>query len=436
MSGVRFSTEWIDEAPNASAEERATLCRLRLFAADENACVFVNPASSKVFDHVTVPAVHLAEGLATDWWSIFGGRDREHSIRRYRTGFALPDVRFAFDGSTFEVRGDQFSYDNPKNVRFWRIGNEAVSREVAETTLAAFIENAVERLVGAGVSNSEAGLRWSRVSASLADPDERAFCEAAGALDADPYAISEVDERFIEQAAGLFSGEALIEFLAGAGDARRADLLGWVQSARTRAGEQSCLPELHAAAKRIDAGSLRGSGERSWATGYRAARALRDAMDIPPHERLTSLAGIAGRMGCPTFAPTPGVAGIAALVTRDDEDVRIHVRRRDVGNGDWASQAERFAFARAIGDVVCFRDTQYSVVNGLRSAERQAAGRAFAAEFLAPIDGILDMMNGGCDDDEISGAFHVSPQVIAHQLENGERIRIACAAAGSRTQCV
>lgn len=433
MSGVRFSTEWIDEAPNASAEERATLCRLRLFAADENACVFVDPASSKAFDHVTVPAVHLAEGLATDWWSIFGGRDREHPIRRYRTGFALPDVRFAFDGSTFEVRGDQFSYDNP-NVRFWRTGSEAVSRDVAETTLASFIKNAVERLAGAGVSNSEAGLRWSRVSASLADPDERAFCEAAGALDADPYAVSDVDERFIEQAAGLFSGEALIEFLAGVGNAGRTDLLGWVRSARTRAGEQSRLPELHAAAKRIDTGSLRVPGERSWATGYRAARALRDAMDIPSHERLTSLAGIADRMGCPTFAPTPGVAGIAALVTRDDEDVRIHVRRRDIGY--WAPQAECFAFARAVGDVVCFGDARCSVVNDLRSAERQAAGRAFAAEFLAPIDGILDMMNGGCDDDEIAGAFHVSPLVVARQLENQERIRIACAAAGSRTQGV
>lgn len=429
---MRFSTEWIDEAPNASAEERATLCRLRLFAADENACVFVDPASSKVFDHVTVPAVHLAEGLATDWWSIFGGRDREHPIRRYRTGFALPDVRFAFDGSTFEVRGDQSSYDNP-NVKFLRVDSETVSREAAETTLAAFVEDAVARLAGAGVSNSEAGLRWSRVSASLADPDERAFCEAAGALDADPYATSEVDARFIEQAAGLFSGEALIEFLAGVGNAGRADLLGWVRSARTRVGEQSRLPELHAAAKRIDAGSLRVPGERSWATGYRAARALRGAMDIPSHERLTSLAGIAGRMGCPTYAPTPGVAGIAALVTRDDEDVRIHVRRCDVGNGDWASQAERFAFARAVGDVVCFRDARCSVVNGLRSAERQAAGRAFAAEFLAPIDGILDMRDGGCDDDEIAGAFHVSPQVVAHQFENRERIRVACAAAGSRT---
>lgn len=58
-------------------------------------------------------------------------------------------------------------------------------------------------------------LRWSHVSRSLDNPDERAFCEAAGALGVDPYGISEADATFIEQAAELFSGEALLKFLAG-----------------------------------------------------------------------------------------------------------------------------------------------------------------------------------------------------------------------------
>ena len=67
---MRFSTEWIDQGPNASAEERATLCRLSLHVSEENACRFFDPVSNRTCHHVTVPAVHLAEGLATDWWSI------------------------------------------------------------------------------------------------------------------------------------------------------------------------------------------------------------------------------------------------------------------------------------------------------------------------------------------------------------------------------
>ena len=172
-SDVRFSTEWLDPGPNVAAEERATLCRLRLYVSDENACRFFDPTSNCACDHVTVPAVHLAEGLATDWWSIFGGRDREHRLRNYRTGFALPDVTLGFDGSTFEVRGDQFASGNP-DVRFWQVGSEALSRAAAESTLASFIADVAGRLKIAGVSNSEVALRWSRVSRSLGCSSGRA----------------------------------------------------------------------------------------------------------------------------------------------------------------------------------------------------------------------------------------------------------------------
>lgn len=41
--------------------------------------------------------------------------------------------------------------------------------------------------------------------------------------------------------------------------------------------------------------------------------------------------------------------------------------------------------------------TVRSVVNGLHEADRQAAGRAFAAEFLAPIDEVLSMKESGAD---------------------------------------
>ena len=420
---MRFSAEWIEQGPNISAEERATLCRLRLYVSEENACRFFDPISNRACDHVTVPAVHLAEGLATDWWSIFGGRDREHPIRNYRTGFALPDLTLGFDGSTFEVRGEQFASVNP-DVRFWQVGAEGLPRAVAESTLADFIEEVAGRLATAGMSSSEVALRWSRVSQSRGKPEERAFCEAAGALGVDPYGVSESDAKFIEEAARLFSGEALLEFLAGVGEAVRGELLRWVREVEDRPQEQTCLPALRETAGRFGRDASRKPAERGWTTGYRAARAFREAMDIPRGKRFVSMSDVARRLGSDTFRSAPGVAGIVALVCREDDDVRIHVRER--GSADWARQAERFAFARAIGDVVCFGDARRSAVNRLHQAKRQAAGRAFAAEFLAPVESVIDMVDSGFDDDEIAGSFNVSAQVIARQIENRDRILAAC----------
>ena len=215
-SAVRFSVEWLDGAPNVCAEERATLCRLRIFVGDENACVFYDPQTDEKYDHVVVPAVHLAEGIATDWWSIFGRRDHEHSLLPWRTGFVLPDVRLKFDGATFEVVGDQLHCDNPK-LRFWLVGAETLSRDAAESVLSNFVEQVIDKLACEGVTSSEVALCWSRVSESRADPHERSFCEAAGALGADPYSISDADASFVDAAGELFVGEALTEFLAGVG---------------------------------------------------------------------------------------------------------------------------------------------------------------------------------------------------------------------------
>ena len=439
-SAVRFSVDWLDGAPNACAEERATLCRLRIFVGDENACVFYDPQADEKYDHVVVPAVHLAEGIATEWWSIFGGRDHAHSLRCHRTGFLLPDVRLKFDGATFEVAGDQLHCDNPK-LRFWLAGTETLSRDAAESALSHFVERVIDKLAREGVTNSEVALCWSRVSESRADPEERPFCEATAALGADPYSISDADASFIEAAGDLFVGEALIEFLAGVGKTHHAAARDMArrETARTTALEslyrlerrpryKARLPELHDAARQIRDVTQRCSGERSWAPGYRAARAFRQAIGVSGDGIINSPKAVAARLGGRSFAPVQGLSDILAVIVRDESDVRIHLRDR--GRRQWSAWAENFAFARAVGDAVCYPEAGRSVVNKLHDAERQAAGRAFAAEFLAPVDKVLDMTHDGRDIEEISASFNVTSQVVAHQIENRDRIRQSCGGLG------
>ena len=437
-SAVRFSVEWLDGAPNACAEERATLCRLRIFVGDENACVFYDPQKDEKYDHVIAPAVHLAEGIATDWWSIFGGRDREHSLLPWRTGFVLPNVRLRFDGATFEVAGDQLHCDNPK-LRFWLVDTETLSRDATESVLSNFVERVVDKLAREGVANSEVALCWSRVSESRADPEERPFCEAAGALGVDPYSISDTDASFIDAAGDLFFGEALIEFLAGMGKthhsaspdaaprhAARTAVLGSLHRLERRPRYKARLPELHDAARQVRDVSKRRPGERSWAPSYRAAREFRRAMGVPRDAAFESSKAVARTLGGRNFTPVQDLSDIQAVILRDDSDVRIHLRDR--GRRQWSAWAENFAFARAVGDAVCYPEAGRSVVNNLHDAERQAAGRAFAAEFLAPVEKVLDMFHDGRDIDEISASFNVTSQVIAHQIENRDRIRQACGA--------
>ena len=174
-----FSIEWVPGGDNASAEERSTLCDLKVSVGDRIVSAFYDMANQEAFEAITLPAVHLAEGVAANWWRIFGGRDVTHRALHWRTGFALPDLRLEFDGSVLLVQCDPYESDNPQ-VLFMRGSTEYLARKTAEASLAALVDLVVHKLAGDGFAGSEVQLAWTRVQESRSNKAESAFCEAAG----------------------------------------------------------------------------------------------------------------------------------------------------------------------------------------------------------------------------------------------------------------
>ena len=419
---MKFSVDWIDGGLNRAAEERATLCELGIYVDGQNACRFIDYVANEETEALIVPAVHLAEGLAIDWWTIFGGRDRDHRIMRYRTGFALPDLYLRTDGATFEVTSKVFVSKNP-HLGFRFNGKETLPRINAEAEMSGFIGAIVARLAGKRVRNSAVAARWSRVVESRNDPDEHAFCEAAGALGLDPYAISDDDARFIEDSNTMFSGESLVEFLAGIGKEERSpSTLERVRQLEARPAEKAGVPELSGVVSQIAPLIRRGQNDRPWEVGYRAAAAFRQALGMTSSDRFVSHVGLAKKLGAVRFEAAKLFDGVRALISCSDGDTRIHLHDH---SGERAAMSSSFSLARAVGDAVCFPGTPRSVVNGLHHADRQATGRAFAAELLAPVQRVLEMWDDVGDVGTIANEFGVSSFVITNQIENRGRIQHA-----------
>lgn len=421
---MQYSIEWHEDASNAAPEERATVADFRLFLQQQN--VTLHLRGNESVDHVTIALYGLAEGLAHDWWTLFGGRDREFSLIKHRNGYAVPDIRMTFDGTIFEISARQRAYRNP-DVRFWGDATtEVVNRHEAELLVSGFLGEVLERLGARGVHRTSAALRWKRVQESRADADEAAFCEAAGALGLDPYEIDSEGADQIEQASNLFEGEALTEFLAGAGSADRNFLLHWIESVERRRPSAARVAELRPAAEAVAQEAPARERELSWALGYRRARALRRVLNLQVGDRFRSFRALAEKLGArPSYELAKSVDGLRAL--RSDREDGIYLHMRIHGNSYEAQASHLFSFTRAVGDAVCFPTPGRASINELHSAYRQAAGRAFAAEFLAPIDEVRSMHEDGRDAVSIAGEFGVSVAVIERQWENQDRIEAACA---------
>jgi hypothetical protein len=418
---VRHSIEWQDDPVNAAPEERATVADLRLFINELN--VTQHLLDGEVGDHVTVALYSLAHGLAHDWWTIFGGRDREISLTRYRSGYLLPDIRLNFDGAAFEVSAHQCVYENP-DLRFWGGTSEIMSRKDGEAWLSSLIEEILARLVAEGISDTSAALRWARVQSSRRS-GESSFCEAAGGLGLDPYQIDDAAADFIEKAEGLFSREALVEFVSGAGNVDKSRLLDWVERMTRATGFRYHLANLRPIVDATAKDAPSGTDNRAWARGYRRARVMRRQLGLKQHHRFESFKDLAKTFGASqSYNLAPKVDGIHALRRERADGIHIHLRNH--GDSPEANATHLFAMARAIGDAACFPEPEISPINSLQSAVRQAAGRAFAAEFLAPIDEIQSMLRDKHDVFSIADAFAVSRRVIERQIENGERIGQVC----------
>ncbi|MDG4883050.1 hypothetical protein [Mesorhizobium sp. WSM4884] len=418
---MKHSIEWQNEAVNAAPEERATVGDVRIFLNEKNVTLHI--LQNVTSDSVTVALYGLINGLVHDWWAIFGGRDREISLRKYRAGYLIPDIRLNFDGLAFEISAHQSIYTDP-DLRFWGGPREVLSQEEGKAWLSSLIEDVLARLEDRGVRETGAALRWHRVQSSY-QSGELAFCEAAGALGLDPYQIADGTADFIERAEAIFERESLVEFTSGSADIDQSRLIAWVDRMMRMKGLSYRLSELRPIVNKVSKDVPLVPGQPAWVVGYRRARAVRIELGLKQHHRFSSFIDLARLLGSnKNYMLAPKVDGISALRREAQNDIHIHIRNHGDFNG--ASATHLFALARAIGDAACFPEPQTSPINRLRDAYRQAAGRAFAAEFLAPIEEIRSMQGDERDEYSIANEFGVSPMVIEHQIENRERIDQAC----------
>jgi uncharacterized protein (DUF433 family) len=420
MSGMKILADWLEQGSNATPEEAATVARVKISVGGRYATDMRTRGQNTLVDHVIVPAYPLAEAIAYRWWSLVFGRGRSIKLRSIRAGFALPDIVMTGMGSNrVDISCEPFSYTNPP-VDFVTGVKEEVSVKDFADEMGRFLKAVSARLIGKNVKGTPLSQRWNQILSSMNDREERAFCEAAGALGVDPYACDEDVAEFIEEASHLFQNDALGEFLAGMkGEPRKTNsdsdsdegwqAFAWLRNAERNLDGWAELPGIQACRQEIRFEPI----GRPWTVGYASARKARKTLNASDSEPLDNLDGLATLFGNRGFNTAEPSRSALRGVSRIRKDVPCAIV-----SGHNNPATELFATSRTIGDAIHFGNQFRSPVTDQIGTYRQQLGRAFAAEFLAPVQAVLEMHGEGKEIEEIASHFGVSDMVIHHQIQN------------------
>ena len=418
---VRFRFDWVDPPPSPDLPAYRSMARLEIKVGGEIVTTVADHRRRTVRDRIVVPLFGVAEWLVCNWWHLFHeiedtgqqkpGFASRHDLAFAGDGFVLPSLTMVPAAETVELRWRRRQEPHAR-VEFVNEGSVRVDSGALEAEFRNLIDAVLDRLRDCGADAETLETEWAAVNAL--DPDERKFSRAAAMLGADPF----------DTAPSL--ADALIDFWSGAEPSLREEALA--------AADADSLSDVGAwVAEQLP--RLKGEGSGDWPDIRRTLPPVSEA-EARPWERGYDLARSAraclqtgdGRVdfespGFPAFARTearPTVRRIHGMVAAD-APACVTVPRSE--------PATRFLTARALGDYLD-RSTPGPGMLGTLATDRQAFSRAFAAEFLAPAEGLRKRLRGasvveaeGVDD--LAAEFGVSSIVIRRQIDNHDLAEVA-----------
>ena len=435
---IKFHVEWLDAPGVRDAVLARTWARLVIEANGRLVTEVVDQRADSRRGSVYGTVFPLCRWIVENWWFLLNESypfpapyssldlarrpsDRawvqRHSMLTAREGGALPDLTIHRDGKMVVARWvPDRSDESLSPIRFTGSGEVRMDPEQAAQGLGDVVRLVLDRLDGLQEPDAMT-LRANLVGVSAATVSgDRALCEWSARLGLDPHDPNELTDALANE---------LVELVDPLDSSVRYDLLDvadaggleagcrWIQHAQCVAAE--ALPATIAAPS-LPSPSAASAHE----LGYRSAALVRDYLSMAdgqgPVEDIDDTLLQLGWARCPEGMDDPWPGGpLYAMVERSGAGDSVAV------TPEFETRAKRFSQARAL-----FLRYANGTPWDRRLATRahtwdQRASRAFAAEFLAPADGISRSIGeyvSPSQIDDLADHYGVQPVAIRHQIEN------------------
>ena len=425
MADFRFSHDWLSAGDDSPAF-RETSAQLGIYLGD--LCLTRNEDiwSRTVRDSVLVSTYPLAMWFASSWWRLnweplskkVGALPSldwrmAHEIGAANHGFVWPRILFASDGEVINVwaasartQSQSINYLNGLDCpQIVRIGD-------FQRTVDHFIEAVLSRLTAVDCNGTELAQLWKLILQDRADPSISRIRRLEAEMGFDPEECPEVELSKALELQAQMGESAMSELAPIYGKREDGSGLDEIFELSTAVGLRG-RPQV----SRSDIGLEGTKGFLPWQQGVEAARRLR--AHIGNTDSLINSASLFGLLGLtetqieqwadeskrPAAVATPVDHGCFNFVPRKRHRI-----------------SKRFEFSRFLADHLREKE---GAENWLTSTDlataRQKYQRAFAAEFLCPIDPLIDFLGDDFSEPAIEEAaerFDVSEQTVESLLTN------------------
>ncbi|MCY4287945.1 MAG: hypothetical protein OXC63_05075 [Aestuariivita sp.] len=425
MTNFKINYEWSPHN-DARPEVGETSAHVRIFL--DGFCLTKNENiwSNKTNEEVYVSLYPLAMWLASSWWRLHyevlpDSRRKapshdwrmSHEMAAANMGFVWPNIVFSADSDSVHIWA-QASRSNVKESVSFSCGLDA-ARSIPKTdftqAVSSLIEGVLAQLQSVGCRNSDLAELWNFISKDLTNPGEHRKRRLEAELGFDP---EHCPKDLLTEAVDLdeMIGENSFSELSGAyaenAENRLETMQELVQSEGLKGTPDKSLHDL----------SITSTGREPWQVAVSAARELRAKLG-ETHGALKdrTLPDLLGLTEAGLEEWRPNVRHKASIAGSDDEKkLNIILRKTH-------PIAKRFELARLVGDYARVKmDNAHScLVAADLSTARQKYQRAFAAEFLCPIDSLVEYLDGDFSETALEDAanhFSVSEKTVEALLMN------------------
>jgi len=352
----------------------------------------------------------LGQRLLKNWWRLLYRRDAPFRLWDFsveeQTGGAYALLAQVFGAQiNLQARGNGQTLELERGSKVFTI--TAFEQLLLEELLRPIA--ARHWLRGRSARPFHALLR--RIEDSRSQKAEHLFCRTAGALSVSPYDLDDERATQVRDLITLIPDEdARLDFSSAVlvGALEEGQL--WTRRELDRFRECNALPVL--TRLRAECQSKLNPTVRPYRQGYSMAAHVRGLLKLAEDEPVGGVDGLSRLLGAgERFGLSVEAPGSLRAFQSMEGDVPVLIVE------DEGPRSSAFVLARGIGDFIAFGDKASCVAD--LYTDRQAVGRAFAAEFMAPRDAIVHMIE--MEDKPVTVVadhFGVSSSVVHRQYEN------------------